>query len=108
MNPDAPRINEADAERLMTARGEILQALDRARASGCDAADLLSVLGDAIGVTVAGAPKLPPVSTVMLALTRIAHRGHAQVMTDRARAAAILQGQAERVVVYGGQRGARR
>lgn len=85
MSPDEPPIDEADAERLMTLRGELEQATERARLAGADLCDAIICLGFLAGELAARLPGAPPLSAVLVSVGNAAHSGHRVAVAKAAR-----------------------
>jgi hypothetical protein len=76
MDPDEPRDDTEDSERLMNLVGDLHMAFNRAMKAGADVADVLTCSGQALGEFLADQQVRNPTTLVMTAVASTAQRAH--------------------------------
>jgi len=77
MDPNEPRDDTADSERLMNLVGDLAMAIGRAKFAGAQPDDILVCLAQAVGEYVAETPNLPPISAILTNMAITSRRAHA-------------------------------
>jgi len=88
MAHDDDAIDQIDAERLLTLRGDFEQAVERSRLAGGAPEDAVICLGFLVGQLAAQLPGAPPLAAVLASVGRAAFSGHRAMIAKAARQAA--------------------